>query len=98
MTQMIMYSAFFLGCAAFLAAAFACIRLLRGPMQADRIVALDIFLAAAITLCLATGLMSGRVLFLDVAIALAIANFVATLGWARLIELSWVKNTGEEKS
>ena len=73
--QFITSSAFFLGAVSLAAAALAAIRLIRGPMQADRVVALDSFLACAIALC--------------VAIGLAIANFVATIGWARLIEQSF---------
>lgn len=87
--QFITFSAFFLGAVSLAAAALAAIRLIRGPMQADRVVALDIFLACAIALCVAIGLINGRALFLDVAIGLAIANFVATIGWARLIEQSF---------
>lgn len=74
--------------AAAVAAALATVRILRGPSHADRIVALDIFLAAAITLAVAASLASGRTVFLDVAIGLALVGFVATIGWARLLERS----------
>ncbi len=72
--------------AALLAAALAGWRLVAGPTHADRIVALDIFLAAAVALAVAASLATGRTVFLDVAIGLALVGFVATLGWARLIE------------
>jgi multicomponent Na+:H+ antiporter subunit F len=71
---------------ALLAAGLAGWRLVAGPTQADRIVALDIFLAAGIALALAASLTTGRTVFVDVAIGLALVGFVATLGWARLIE------------
>lgn len=61
-------------------------RLWHGPQHADRIVALDILLAAAVALCIAAALNSGRTVFLDVAIGLALVGFVGTLGWARLVE------------
>jgi len=61
-------------------------RLWHGPQHADRIVALDILLAAAVALCIAAALGSGRTVFLDVAIGLALVGFVGTLGWARLVE------------
>jgi multicomponent Na+:H+ antiporter subunit F len=49
-------------------------------------VALDIFLAAAIALCIGASLATGRTVFLDVAIGLALVGFVATVGWARLVD------------
>jgi len=61
-------------------------RLLRGPARADRVVALDLLFAVAIVLCLCAALASGRTVFLDVAIGLALVGFVATLAWSRLIE------------
>jgi multicomponent Na+:H+ antiporter subunit F len=71
-----------------LAAAFAALRFLRGPSDADRVIALDVLFAAAVGLCVAAALASGRVLFLDVAIGLALIGFVATVAWARMIERS----------
>ena len=71
---------------AVLAAALASVRLLVGPTHSDRVVALDIFLAAAIGLAVAASLATGRTVFLDVAIGLALVGFVATIGWARLVQ------------
>jgi multicomponent Na+:H+ antiporter subunit F len=68
-----------------IAAGLATYRIVRGPTHADRVVALDIFLAAAIALAIAASLATGRTVFLDVAIGLALVGFVATIGWARLI-------------
>lgn len=73
---------------ALLAALLAAWRIAAGPTQGDRVVALDIFLAAAIALAVAAALATGRTVFLDVAIGLALVGFVATLGWARLVERS----------
>jgi multicomponent Na+:H+ antiporter subunit F len=70
------------------AIALALTRLLRGPTQSDRIIALDVLFSASIALAAAAALASGRVLFLDVAIGLAVAGHVATIMWARLIERS----------
>ncbi len=70
---------------ALLAAGIACVRIIAGPTHADRVVALDIFLAAAIALAVAASLGTGRTAFLDVAIGLALVGFVATIGWARLV-------------
>jgi multicomponent Na+:H+ antiporter subunit F len=68
------------------AAGLAVVRILRGPTHADRVVALDIFLAAGVALCVAASLQTQRTVFLDVAIGLALVGFVATIGWARLVE------------
>lgn len=73
---------------ALIATLVATVRIVHGPRNADRVVALDIFLAAAVALCVAASLGTGRTVFLDVAIGLALVGFVATLGWARLIERS----------
>jgi multicomponent Na+:H+ antiporter subunit F len=71
---------------AIVAGALATFRLVAGPTQADRVVALDILLAAAIALAIAAALATARTVFLDVAVGLALVAFVATIGWARLIE------------
>lgn len=68
------------------ASVLATVRIVAGPTNADRVVALDIFLAAGIALAVAASLATGRTVFLDVAIGLALVGFVATIGWARLVE------------
>ncbi|TAH51238.1 MAG: cation:proton antiporter [Betaproteobacteria bacterium] len=60
-------------------------RLLSGPTQTDRVVGLDVLFAAAIVASLCAAWASGRTVFLDVAIGLALVGFVATLAWARMI-------------
>jgi multicomponent Na+:H+ antiporter subunit F len=74
--------------AALAVAGLAAARIVHGPHQADRVVALDLLLAAGVALCIAASLLSGRTVYLDVAIGLALVGFVATLGWARLVERS----------
>ena len=69
-----------------LGVALGALRFVRGPTQADRIVAIDILFAAAVALCAAAALYTGRVLFLDIAIGVALTGFIATLAWARLVE------------
>ncbi len=61
-------------------------RLLAGPTRTDRVLALDLLFALAVVLCLCAALASGRTVYLDVAIGLALVGFVATLAWSRLIE------------
>jgi multicomponent Na+:H+ antiporter subunit F len=62
-------------------------RLLAGPTLTDRVIGLDLLFAVAITLSLTAALLSQRTVFLDVAIGLAVVGFVATLAWARLIQV-----------
>ncbi len=66
--------------------ALATVRLLLGPTQADRVVALDLALAASVALTAAAALASGQPRVLDVAIGLAAVGFVGTIAWARIIE------------
>jgi multicomponent Na+:H+ antiporter subunit F len=61
-------------------------RLLAGPSRTDRVVGLDILFSVAIVLSLIAAWVSGRTVYLDVAIGLALVGFVATLAWARLIQ------------
>ncbi len=61
-------------------------RLLVGPTHTDRLVGMDLLFAMAVLFCLLAAWASGRTLYLDVAIGLALAGFVATLAWARLIQ------------
>ena len=64
----------------------AAARLLAGPTQADRVIALDLVLAGSIALATAAALATGRPLFMDVAIGLAMVGFVGTVAWARIID------------
>jgi multicomponent Na+:H+ antiporter subunit F len=66
----------------------ALVRLLRGPTQADRIVALDVIFSSSIALAAAAALETEEPLFLDVGIGLSVVGFVATISWARLIDRS----------
>jgi multicomponent Na+:H+ antiporter subunit F len=63
------------------------LRFVLGPSDADRIVALDILFSSAVALCTFAALSTQRVLFLDIAIGVALISFVATLAWSRLLEM-----------
>ncbi len=80
-----------LGCVA-----LGAVRFVRGPADADRVIALDILFSAAVALCALAALATGRVLFLDIAIGVVLIGFVATLAWARLVEKGRPAN-GEPK-
>ena len=61
-------------------------RLLTGPTDADRVIALDLLFAIAVVLCICAAVTSGSTAFLDVAIGLSLVGFVATIAWARLLD------------
>lgn len=84
--------------ASLLALALASVRIVAGPTNADRIVALDIFLAAGVALAVAASLLAERTVFLDVAIGLALVGFVGTIGWARLVQRADLEGASEERS
>lgn len=71
---------------ALVASGMAAVRLVLGPTQADRIVALDVVFSASVVMTAAAAVASGRALYLDVGLGLAVVGFVATVVWARLIE------------
>jgi len=72
--------------AAGVAASMGLYRLVMGPSATDRVIGLDVLFAVAVALCLIAAWVSARTVYLDVAIGLALAGFVATLAWARLIQ------------
>ncbi|RDD63877.1 cation:proton antiporter [Ferruginivarius sediminum] len=62
------------------------IRLLRGPSLADRVVALDMLTVLAMGFIALRVIATGQALFLEIAIALGLVSFLATVFFARLIE------------
>ncbi len=70
------------------------LRFVLGPSDADRIVALDILFSSAVALCTFAALSTQRVLFLDIALGVALISFVVTLAWSRLLE---IRNSGKEE-
>lgn len=64
----------------------AFVRLARGPSLPDRVVALDLITMLAVAFCALFAIGSGQEAFLDVAIALALVAFLATIAFARFAE------------
>jgi len=62
------------------------IRLWRGPSLADRVIALDLIVAAAVSLLAVLSVAHQKVMFLDIAIVLALVSFVATVAFALFLE------------
>lgn len=65
--------------------ALTVVRLLRGPTLADRVVALDMLALLGIAFIGITAIASEEYAYLDVAIALALVGFLATVAFARYI-------------
>ncbi len=66
--------------------ALASYRMLKGPGYADRFVALDMLTAVVVSLAALTALATGRSAFLDVALGVALINFVSTCAFAAFLE------------
>lgn len=60
-------------------------RVLRGPTLADRVLALDMISAISIGFMAVFAVMTGESLYVDIAIALGLAGFLATVAFARFI-------------
>jgi multicomponent Na+:H+ antiporter subunit F len=91
----------FLGWAVLLALAllslsflFTVWRVVLGPTLPDRVLALDMLVAIAIGFIVVLGIKTGYTLYLDIAIALGLVGFLATVAFARFI-LSRPAKSGE---
>jgi multicomponent Na+:H+ antiporter subunit F len=73
---------------ALFAMALAFLRLILGPTQTDRVIAVEIVFSAGLVLVAVAAYSTGRYLFLDIAMGMALVGFVATIAWARLIDKS----------
>ena len=60
-------------------------RIVRGPTLPDRILGLDMLVAIAIGFIAVTGIKTGYTLYVDVAIALGLVGFLATVAFARFV-------------
>lgn len=76
----------------------AFIRLARGPSLPDRVVALDLITVLAVAFSALFAIGSGEQAFLDVAIALALIAFLATVAFARFAERRQVRASGESET
>lgn len=64
----------------------AFVRVLRGPTLPDRAVGLDLITTLALGLAGIYAVYSGEALFIDVALAVALVGFLATIAFARYTE------------
>ena len=68
------------------AAVLAFVRLVRGPSLPDRVVALDLITILAVAFSALFAIAADEPAYLDVAIALALVAFLATVAFARFAE------------
>jgi multicomponent Na+:H+ antiporter subunit F len=61
------------------------VRVVIGPTLPDRVIALDMLVAIAIGFIAVLGIRTGQALFADIAIALGLVGFLATVAFARFI-------------
>lgn len=61
------------------------LRVLKGPTLPDRILALDMLVAVGIGFIAVTGIASGVTFNVDIAIALGLVGFLATIAFARFV-------------
>jgi multicomponent Na+:H+ antiporter subunit F len=66
--------------------ALAAYRMISGPGYADRLVALDMLTAVVVSLSALTAIVTGRAAFVDVALGVALINFVSTCAFATFLE------------
>lgn len=85
--------ALFLMCAAFFLTAY---RVIKGPTLPDRIVALDMLTGIAIGFIAVVAIKTGFNLYIDIAIALGLVGFLATVAFARFI-MSQGMQAGEDE-
>lgn len=68
-----------------LALVLSVVRIVAGPTLADRVLALDLLTVLAMGFVGAVAIRTGLTLYLDIAIALALLGFLATVAFARYI-------------
>lgn len=61
------------------------VRVVRGPSLPDRVVALDMLVAIAIGFIAVIALKTGFHLYIDIAMALGLVGFLATIAFARFV-------------
>lgn len=69
-----------------LAVLLTCVRLVRGPDIANRVVAIDLLSALGVGIAAAAAVLSNDAVYLDVALFLALVAFLGTLAFARYAE------------
>ncbi|MCY4300398.1 MAG: cation:proton antiporter [Aestuariivita sp.] len=80
----------------FITVFMAFLRLVLGPSLPDRVVALDMMTVAIVSFCGLAAIQSGDAAFLDVAVALALVGFLATVALARFADRQQLRERRQE--
>jgi multicomponent Na+:H+ antiporter subunit F len=72
------------------------IRIFIGPTLPDRVLALDLMTTVAIAFVGVISVRTGLMLYIDIAIALALLSFLATVALSRYLMLRTVPEAGKE--
>lgn len=71
----------------FLSMILVCIRIVRGPHAADRVVALDMLCLLGVSVTALAAMSNDSIAFIDVALGIALIGFLATAAFAFFIVL-----------
>lgn len=74
------------GCLVFVAFALAAWRFIQGPRALDRVVAFDVLTIISVTGIVLAALITGRSIYLDVALVYALLSFLGVIVAARYLE------------
>ena len=81
-----------------LAFALTIIRIVRGPSLPDRVLALDMLVSIGIAYIAVVAIKTSFSLYLDVAIALGLVGFLATVAFARYVQYRGIKRKNAQPS
>nr|WP_272210626.1 cation:proton antiporter [Marinicella sp. W31]MDC2876527.1 cation:proton antiporter [Marinicella sp. W31] len=70
-------------------------RVIKGPTLPDRVLALDMLVAVAMGFIVVIAIRTGFTLYIDIAIALGLVGFLATVAFARFIRSSGMRDETE---
>lgn len=70
-------------------------RVVKGPTLPDRVLALDMIVAVAMGFIVAIAIRTGFTLYIDIAIALGLVGFLATVAFARFVRSSAMRDDSE---
>lgn len=71
----------------FLSMILVCVRIVRGPHAADRVVALDMLCMLGVSVTALAAMSNNSIAFIDVALGIALIGFLATAAFAFFIVL-----------
>lgn len=72
------------------------IRLVRGPSLADRVLSLDFLFTLGMTFIAVFIVATRRTVYLDIALALGLVGFLATVAYARFVYMRWRKSEKQD--